>query len=234
MDSFNTLKIGEKIDSPMSAFNNFIIELGNEISNIYDVDVYKTNNCVFYNDNILLFGFIKLIQKGNEIILKLTSEVNNKKFGLVRKTLDNFDKLSSIAFRYLFILNDIQKNYDDSVSAKYVEDFYNKVINLHKCQSCHCLVPFKNKILKCYDKDSKEILSKLYNKFSYILEVYYKENNYFKCNLVKVLSSDLNESNSIENIRPLEKEILNSNVISKENIYKFLTNLMYYGELYNN
>lgn len=235
MESINTLKFGEKINSPMSAFNNFLLQIGEELSTLYGTNVYGSENCIFNDKSIILFGFIKLLKtKTNNLGIKFLDVIDEVNFKLVQITINNKTLLSSVLFRYLFVLNDITKNYDDSVSEKYVSDILSD-LKQNKFDK-FWIIPFKNKVCRSLEKN--ELFSENYEKFTYILGAKpiknarggNKNNQKHILQIIKVLSSDLDESKSLENVRFLEKEVVKEICIKPSEYQKFLINLMYYGE----
>lgn len=240
MESCNTLNIGSemyhKIESPLAAFNNFMIDLGEELKELFDEDLFESNNVLFDDENICLFGFIKILRRNkSEIDLKITGLVNKKRSEKLKIVLDNFNTITGIFYKYLFILNDVRSNYDDSISSKYVEKIYEDIIKLdnEKLSNKIYLVPYQNKIFRNYDGTNKNIdpsLDSLLKRYTYVinfLKLGYKK---YQWNLIKIFSTDLNESYSIENIRPLDKEYLQQGEVSGDDLYQFLIKLMYYGE----
>lgn len=229
METVNTLGIGKRVESPMAAFNNFMIDLGKELQDIYKYDVFGTNNCMFEDESILLFGFVKLMRVNNIMGIKFNDVITDDNYKIVERTLSSKNELSSIFFNYLFILNDIRHNYDDSISSKYVENIIKEIRETDKFEDKIYLVPYKNKIFRNYDKIDPS-LEKLFTRYTYVLNVRNNGPIQYRWKLIRLLSSELNESYSIENIRPLEKEIIREGLIQKENIYQFMVKLMYYGD----
>lgn len=229
METANTLGIGKKVESPLAAFNNFMIDLGKELQDIYNYDVFGTNNCMFEDESILLFGFIRLMRVNNGMGIKFNDVITDDNYKVVKYTLASKSELSSIFFKYLFILNDVRHNYDDSISSKYVENIIEEIQKNDKFEDKVYLIPFKNKIFKNYDKIDP-LLEKLFTRYTYVLNVKHNGPIQYRWKLIRLLSSELNESYSLENIRPLEKEIIREGLVQKENIYQFMVKLMYYGE----
>lgn len=236
MECCKTLGLENKVDSPLSAFNNILVQIGNELNNVYGIDVFATNNCLFLDSSMLLFNCIKILKVDDKICLKFSGYVSEKNIKYIRITLDKFRTLKTIFNKYLFIMNDVRKNYDDSVSVEYINSIIDDIYNDPNVHRKIYLVPLKNKIFENYDKTfDKPVLDKTLEivllRYSYIITFVNNGPVYVKYSLIRVLSSDLSESNSIENLRFLEKEVIKSGMLKKDDdLHTFLVKLLIYGE----
>lgn len=237
METCQTLGLINKIDSPVSAFNNILLQINKEISNIYQTDVFKTQNCIFFDDSMLLFGFIKFQKINNEIGFKFTGFITDNLEKYVRITLDNSDKLRNIFNKYLFLLNDVQNNFDKSVSIRYINTIIDDINSFDEKQlvNQYYLIPLKEKIFKNYDNfkevERDKTLEVILLKYSYLITFAINGPKQVKFTIFRVLSSDLDESKSLNNIRFLEKEIIKNGLIQKgKQLRIFLTKLLIYGE----
>jgi len=223
----------EIIASPLSSFNNFIVKISDEVNEIFYPDsennyMLNNNQIIFEDFSMTIFNFIKIYYENSEILFKFTCGLNDEKMDIVEHYIENKQELIAIFKKYLFIISEVAQNYDDDISQKYVKTIFDKVRKISG-DSEMFLLPYKNKINHLFDAND-ETLRKLYHKFSYGVVF---TNNKTKVNykLLRVLSSDLDESKSIENIRFLEKETIKSGTISMCSLNQFLIKLYYYGEI---
>ena len=215
------------IDSPLSAFNNFILNIGEDLNKIFGTNLYAENNVLFDNDGILLFGYIRLSLKNNEFVFKINTEINKYNKDNIRVLFDNYYSLETILYKYLFTLNLVTNNFDDSISYRYLDLLVDECFKLDKDNNKYYLIPYKNKISKLRNDTT---LQNLLNRYSYLLEVRCNGPKQFEVLLLRVLSSELNQNNSIDNVKFLEKEIIRKSIITKEYFPKFINDLMIYGE----
>jgi len=234
MSAIKTL-LGEKIDSPLSAFNNFMIDISDEFNNIFYPNSKKIsqllikNQILFEDNTITLFNFIKIIYANEKFVYQFCGLIDAHRCDLIKISLENKSKIFQIFQKYLFIYNDIRSNYDETISQKYVENIYNKIIKNKSVETEMFLIPFKNKINHLYDVKDKT-LDKLYSKYSYVITFTHNK-SIIEYNIIRVLSSDLDESKSIENTRFLEKDYIKTDTVHLRNLNQFLLKLFYYGEI---
>lgn len=228
---------GQKIESPLSAFNNLLLKISDDIQMIY-LDNCKEksnklfiNQLLFENTSITIFGCVKIYLKDENILFKFLGEFDTAKLILIQKTIKHEIQLKDIFSTYLFMVSNISKNFDDTISLKFIETIYSKVLKLSKTKqdSELFLVPYKNKIKHLYD-ENEPLLESLYNRFTYLIK-FSTTNKIFNYKLVRVLSSELNESKSIDNLRFEDIEIIKENSLNLELLNSFLIQLYYYGEL---
>lgn len=219
----------EKIESPLASFNNFIVTLCEQLSEIYNCDLTKTSNIIFDNDSINLFGYVKITKDvADELKICFKQPLNTKTFDIIKTTVENFSKINFIFFRYMFILNDISKNYDSTVSLNYIKSIITDLKN-NNFEDKLYFIPFRHKIAN--DIEDNHTLENLYNKFSYGISFSESTNKSLKYSITRLISSDLDESKCIANIRPLEIDKIVTGYVLNENIENFLKQLMIYGNL---
>lgn len=220
----------QKIESPLASFNNFIIVICNQLSEIYGYDLTKNNDIIFDNDSINLFGYIKITKDlVNDIKIFVKKPITHSNKNIINITLSNYKELCSIYYRYAFIFNDISNNFDASVTTAYINSIL-KDIETNNYENKTYFIPFRHKIAE--EIKDNETLKNLYNKFSYGLQIKKLSKNY-RYNIIRLISSDLDEAKCIENIRPLEIDIIVSGYINGDKVSEFFKNLMFYGKIDN-
>ena len=223
-------EIYQQIESPLASFNNFILTISEQLSEIYEYNLAKNNDIIFDNDSINLFGYIKFQKdKNNKIQLYIKKAISSNNLNIIEKTISNYTKLCSIFYRYLFIFNDISNNFDSSITTEYINSIL-KDIETNNFENKLYFIPFRYKIAN--EIKDNETLKNLYNKFSYGLQIKKSLKNY-NYNIIRLISSDLDESKCIANIRPLEIDNIITGYIKKDNIVEFFKNLMFYGKIDN-
>lgn len=216
-----------KIQAPVAAFNNFILEIGNELKQIFDEDLYAENNVMFDNTGIILFGVYRLWCDKNSIQLKINTSINSRNLEQLNKIISNLNVLEEIIYKYLFTLNQVSENMDDSVSYKYCETIVSECLSLEKNKDKTYLIPYKHKIYNLFDKD--ETIQNIFDRYTYVLNVRSNGPKQVEVKMIRLLSSELSQ-NLIDNIKILEKEIIRKCLLTKEYFPKFINKLMFYGE----
>jgi hypothetical protein len=238
MSTQSSIEIKEKVFSPLSAFNNLLIQISAELEEIYLSSINKNLRCknitfinqlLFENQSLTICGRVKLILVGEEIKLKFIGEFDAEKMLIIEKTMQYKDKIISLFRQYLFISATICKNFDDSISQKYVKSIFDQISNNQINPDKLFLIPYKAKIRHLYDKD--EILEKLFSQYSYLIKFSRNSQQTFNYSLLRCLSSELSESKSIENIRFEDIEVIKSETLPIHKLDNFLVELFYYGEL---
>jgi hypothetical protein len=239
----NLTNPAKRIESPLSAFNNLINQITEKLQLIYLLNNEKNpyikkcanssfiNQLLFEEKCITIFGCIKILLQKDDIVFKFCGSYDSAKLELINRTLKNETELKQLFQHYLYIIDSVNNNYDSTISQKYVEMIFNQIINKTIEPNKMFLVPYKNKIKHLYDSEDKT-LDKLYNRYSYVIKFSVKNNMTFSYRLTRVLSSELNESKSMENVRFEDIEVLKENTLSIDKLEEFLTNLFYYGEIY--
>ncbi len=225
-------QIYTEVDSPMALFNNFMVAIGEQLSEIYEYDLFKNNDIIFDNDSILLFGYIKLCKNtSDELQLLIKKPIVLKLIKQVKLTIDNFRKLEDIYCQYMTIFNDISKNYDSSITERYITIIFADLCRNNISKKVY-FIPHRHKIAN--EIQDNDTLANLYNKFAYGLTFHeLKTPGLYKYSIIRMIASDLNESKCIANIRPLEIDTVITGKLTLKESKDFLTDLMYYGKIRN-
>jgi len=228
---------GKLIESPLSAFNNLLLQISKKIEHIYFPHKSKVENIVFINQllfeekSITILNVIKLVYHKNEVGIQFIGFFS-KDTNLIRITLDNQKELLEIFQNYLFIINSITNNFDADVSQKQVQSIFNQVNSRKICPDTMFIVPYKNKISHLYDEKSNDkTLEKIFNRFTYVIKFNTNDKQTFKYKLCRVTSTILNESKSLDNIRFEDIETLKEGSLTFDKLEKFLIDLFYYGDI---
>lgn len=228
-------KTVKRIESPLSAFNNIMIDISKQLELIYldesNKNINFINNLIFENNTITICGCVKVvyIDKDKKFGLKFLGCYDSNNIDIVQKSITNIDKLFGILQYYMFMISTFGGNIDLSVSQAFIDSIYESVL---RKENKNYLIPFKNKIKHLYDKNDGT-LDNLYNRFSYMI-TFINNGNRIKYSLKRVLSSELNESKCLDNIRFEDCEVIVSNTIDSDNLQKFLIDLFYYGIIPDN
>jgi len=229
---------GKTIESPLSAFNNLLLQISDKLEEIYLPNQKKCNSKNIAFINLLLFeeksitisGNIKLVYQNNEIGIKFTGTFNDMSF--IQKTIDNQIELYQIFQNYLYIVDSMSTNLDNTISQKHVQSLFDQIISRKIDPNQYFILPYKNKINHLYDSSKNDkTLEAIFNRYSYVIQFSTENSQTFQYKFCRVLSTNLNESNSIENIRFDEIELLKKDIISLSKLQHFLVELFYYGNL---
>lgn len=228
--------ITKSVESPLSAFNNLLNQIAKKFEVIYIGDNSRgnvrslsfINQMLFDEKSITLFGKIKLIYQNNDFKFKFSGEYNVESLEIIQKTLDNSAELMQLFQQYLFIVSTINKNFDHTVSETYVKTI-SDAIKEHKATNQLFLVPHKAKIQHCYDSSDKT-LDSIFNRYSYLIK-FTTTKTHFRYKLLRVLSSELNESKSLDNIRFEDIDVIKEDMLRLDGLDDFLVKLFYYGEI---
>lgn len=221
------------IESPLSAFNNLLLQNSNRLQKIYcnePNNIIFMNNLIFDNASILIYGCIKLLYVDNKFSVRFIGNFHSDKICLINKTLQNIKELEEIFNNYLYLVNNITNNFDDKISEKYVNDLFNNITDNTFAKNKYHLVPYKNKIKHLYDNNDK-VLDKLYNKYTYLIKFNRKSKLTFSFTLVKALSSEFSECKSLENLRFEEIDIILEETLPIQSLKQFLFNFFFYGDI---
>jgi hypothetical protein len=226
----------KKISSPLSSFNNILLQITKDIEQIYlgnietNPNMDFVNNLLFEEKSITIFGQIKILLKNDKINFKFCGEFRD--FCFIEKTTANKQQLEYFFQQYIFLIDSLTKNFDNSVSYKFIENVYNEIVSNVNPQKIF-LVPIKDKIKRYYDSNDST-LDNLYNRYSYVVKFIKQPNNrLIRYKLLRVLSSELDQVKSIDNIRFEDIDTIKDGNLSTERLPKFLEELFYYGELIN-
>ena len=223
------------IESPLSAFNNVLLQISNKLQHIYignENNISFINQLLFEEKSITICNVVKLVYKNNEIGLKFQGVFVNT--DIIEKTLLYKEELFQIFKNYLFTISVATKNLDDGISQKQVSGIFEQINNerLDFDNNQIFIVPHKIKIRHLYDEQKNDkTLDNIFNRYSYIIKFQVINKNSFRYSLCRVISTILNESKSIENIKFEEIDIIKSDVLGLDKLKDFLIDLFYYGEI---
>lgn len=224
------------IESPLSAFNNLLLQITEKIKNIYISNKTKTNNIEFIND--LLFEENSITIRNQVKFSYCNQNVGIQFIGLfqdlsiIQKTIDNEKTLLEIFQNYLYLIKSASTNFDDNVSQKQIDSIYSQLKTGTIDSEQMFLLPYKRKINHLYDSSKNDkTLENIFHRFAYVIKFNLENKTHFKYKICRVLSTILNESKSMENIRFEDIEILKENIVPLNKSCEFLKELYYYGEI---
>lgn len=230
--------VGKKIESPIVAFNNLLLQISEQIEEIYypnkttklSENVEFLNKLLFEEKSITIFGYIKLVYHNNNFGVKFNGVLDD--FTKVQITIDNYSKLCQIFQNYLYIIQTTSINLDPTISQNHVQSLFEQISNNQINTEQYFILPFKNKIKHLYDFEKNDkTLETIFNRYSYVIKFAVENRQTFRYKFYRVLSSSLNESNSLENIRFEDIELLKKDIVSINKLQHFLVELFYYGNL---
>lgn len=234
--------------SPISCFNNIQYQI---TKNIYCMlypeyadnlnPIMSKTNIVFLDNSIIIFNVFKLeINYSNEVKLKILQPLNKSQLKIVNNIYKNWDDLISNFSQYLVMYNKIANGFDD-VPFILVDHIIKSIKNKDsKKLDNYFLVPYKNKIKALYDaecltnddaKSLRNIYKNIFERYEYLIKFSIKSNTKFNYILCRCLSSELDESKSIENLRFEDIDIIKKNTKSICDCDEFVKQLFYYGEI---
>lgn len=238
ISSPRSLESFKRIESPFSAINNLINQITERLEIIYFDSIKKNsafiNKLIFEDKSLTIAGCIKISVQNEGVSFKFNGNFDNKKLKLIQKTIDHQNEIISLFQQYVYTVSSTSRNIDDSISHSFVECLYSDLTNKYIDNSRIFILPYKTKIQHLYDND--KTLEALFNRYSYVgkfCRVGCNSNNGVSFKLMRVLSSELDEVKSLENLRFEDVEILKEEVIPTERLNKFLVELFYYGEICN-
>jgi len=240
------------IESPLSAFNNILLDISDKLEMIYlgqkiGIDQNKNNtydqrnlpkqinrNISFINQllfetkSITICNCIKLVCEHNKLGVKFIGIFED--MDLIKITINNQKAIFEIFQYYLFLSSSIiNKNTDHEISIMFVNSIYNQILDKTIDKNQLFMIPYKTKIKKLYDPD--KTLDAIYNRFTYVIKFEIVSNSVLKYTILRCVSSELNESKSLDNIRFEDIESIKTGHIQMQNIQDFLVELFYYGEI---
>lgn len=226
-----------KVESPLSVFNNVINDITEKIEKIYIGNTKSMSfrgKLLFEINSITIANKVKLISDGDNVSFKFCGSFEGKDMSLVKTTYENQDKLFGLFHQYLFVAGNISRNFDGSISANYVNSIIGDCLSTPICCSTKkFLIPYKVKIQHLYDSCDGTV-EKLYNRFSYVLCVYREDVSKFSCSIQRVLSSELSENKSLDNLRFEEIATIKKCKIAKKDLTRFMSELFFYGNVLTN
>lgn len=234
--------------SPISCFNNIQYQIYKNIFLIlypeFDGNlssIMSKGQILFLDNSIIILNLFKLeVHKGNDVRLKVLQPLNQSQLKLLHNIYLNWESLVSNFGQYLVMYNKIANGFDDVPFI--LVDFIIRAIkekNQEKLNN-YFLVPYKNKIKALYDvnglsnddnKSIRNICKNILERYEYLIKFNIKSNQKFSYMLCRCLSSELDESKSIENIRFEDIDIIKKDSYLIRNCDEFVKQLFYYGEI---
>lgn len=234
--------------SPISCFNNIQYQIYKNIFLIlypeFDGNlssIMSKGQILFLDNSIIILNLFKLeVHKGNDVRLKVLQPLNQSQLKLLHNIYLNWESLVSNFGQYLVMYNKIANGFDDVPFI--LVDFIIRAIkekNQEKLNN-YFLVPYKNKIKALYDvnglsnddnKSIRNICKNILERYEYLIKFSIKSNQKFSYMLCRCLSSELDESKSIENIRFEDIDIIKKDSYLIRDCDEFVKQLFYYGEI---
>jgi hypothetical protein len=231
-----------EIDSPLSAFNNFQLQISDKLNDVvygpYS-KIAKSNQLnlksqlIFNSDSIVIMGFVKLCLDRNDMKMQMLKALDKEELEVVTALQRNFIVVETCFFQYIQMYNRIAIGYNDVPNA-----LIRNIINMIEqprhhdklIDSCF-LLPFKSKVGGKLENDAQIFMNKMYSRFEYIIKFKPLTKATCQYSIYRVQSSDLNESRSVENTRYLEKDVLHTDTLKVDDAERFVVNLFCYGSL---
>lgn len=227
-------KVGVEIESPLSLFNNYILKITSEFEHLFEIkkdkNVLFRNNLIFEKSAITFYGKFKILFEKNIVSFKFMGNLNTFDMTVISIIIEKEAKFRELFNQYLFMYNIISNNLDSNISHKYIETIHNKIISGAMTNQDYFVIPIKEKILKLYDFEDKT-LDIIYNRFSYIVKFDNITKTHFRYKIVRVTSSLLDDSKSLNNLRFEDIEIVTNDLLEIDKLQDFLLKLFYYGEI---
>ena len=175
----------------------------------------------------MILGFFKLYLHDNNMLVKVIKPgLNWEELSILSAIYNNYDLITQQFFRYIMMFNRITKNFDD-VPMELINQIV-KTIKAKKTTTCSYLLPFKNKLTK----NDVETNWDLYKNYEFLITFKLdKSRNRFGYSIIKVLSDEVKTSNTLEQIRYVEKDVIKSDTINFLDTEEFIKNLFCYGEI---
>jgi hypothetical protein len=234
-------KAFREIESPLSAFNNFQLQISDKLNDVVygPYSRIKSPNqlniksdLIFNSDSIIVMGFLKLFLDRNEMRVQAVRSMGHEEMKIMEAVNKNFPVVETCFFQYIQMYNRIALSYNDVPNA-----LMRNIVNMIERPKYHdlleqsyFLIPYKSKVGGKVEGE-QVFLQKLYGRFEYIIKFKQANSVSFTYSIYKVLSSDLNENRSLENVRFLENDLVHQSTMRMEDAEKFVMNLFCYGNL---
>ena len=228
-------KLYKEIESPLSAFNNIQLDIANTLNEIIYGEKTKVNqltlksHIIFESDSIAIMGFMRFIQHKDELFIKILKPINKYELDILTLINKNLPEVNKCFFRYIQMYNKIASGYDD-VPQQLINIITKSIIN-NNFDDTQYLIPYKNKIGKNLFKKENSFMESIFHRYEYIIKFSNDSKLYFNYKIFKVLSSELNENKSLENVRYWENDMLKTGTVTKIDAEKFIINLFCYGTI---
>ena len=237
----------ENIDdlSPISCFNNIQLQITKNLYNILypelNGEVSKMmfkNQIVFLDNSIIFLNCFKLeIFHDNDVRIKCLKSLNKAQLKLIVNIYNSWDEVVTNFCQYVIMYNKIAYGFDDVPFT--LVDYIIKAIKKKDTKKLdkYFILPYKNKIKILYDtfdddqNENKNVIKNIFERYEYLVKFGIKSNFKFTYFIGKFLSSELDESKSLENLRYKDIDIIKKDSLSIRNCDEFVKQLFYYGEI---
>ena len=234
----------KEIESPISVFNNIQIQVSNIFSEVFYPGMNKNvnqllakNELLFIDKSILIMNKFRL-QTGPDNFMEIKILCNPKAKELEYLSLihENYEKVTAAYNQYVIMYNRVCENYNDvpheliSSIIKGIHSNDDSVLNKYY------LLQVKEKFNRYmlanndYTDDDKNLLQNLYGRYDFCIK-FSIVNGGIKYKIYKLLSSLLNENNSLENLRFEDIEVIKSEIVQLKRINEFVYKLFNYSEI---
>lgn len=249
-----------KIESPLVLFNNIQLNITNQLDEIFYPEFHTgcksgqsfknhivarlvlKNQLLFENKSITLFNCFKLCTSSSKMYVKVLKPLDIDLMRVAGLMNENFGKIEFLFFQYVSMLEKISKNYDDSISTKFVETLIiNLANNKSEAYGQYFQIPHKMKIRKLYDspgmdESMKRLINNIFGKYDYAIKFHkeYPTSSTIKFSIVRLLCSSLPENLNLDCLKFDEIDVISSGTFPSENVQSFVSELMYYGNIVKN
>lgn len=219
----NNNYIGQKIESPLYSFNNVIYKIINSFEK--ELKIKNLGECLFFNEKTInLFGWIEIKDIKGVISVNIMKELNYKDLNIVNLIYQKYDFICSQFALYIMMYNKIAKNCDE-VPQVMVDNII-KDVKTNSFIDKSYLLPFKDKLSEL-DKELN-----IYEKYELFLSFHKRPDSQdIIARIKKCMSTTLNESKSINNLKYYDLDTIHEVVVDRYNVEEFITKLYYYGEV---
>lgn len=242
--SYNKLVNAKEIESPLSVFNNIQLQIAQTLSEVFYpgmnkkvIQLLAKNQLFFMNKCILIMNKFRLQQSSDGFMeIKILCSPKKNDLELLTSIHNNYEHVTAAFNQYIIMYNRIVENYQE-VPYELIQTILKGIHNhddvvLDK----YYLLPVKEKINrimfegKNYSEDEKKLLSSMYGRYDFCVKFSLCK-GYLNYKIVKLLSSILNENNSLENIRFEDVEIIKTDNIPLMRANEFVYQLFNYSEI---
>ena len=249
-----------RIESPLVLFNNIQMNITEQFDEIFypefhtgcksgqsfkNTNVAKLvikNQILFENKSITLFNCFKLVCASSKMYVKVLKPLDAELLKLLGLLSSNEGKIDFLFFQYVSMLEKISKNYDDTISTKFVETLIiNLANNRPEAFDKYFQIPHKMKIRRLYDSPEmeetmKRLMDNIFGRYDYAIKFHkeYPTSSTIKFSIVKLLCARLPENLNLESLKFDEIDVISSGTFPSENVQSFVSELMYYGNIVKN
>lgn len=213
----------QQIETPLYSFNNIILKIVRDFEKEFNIS--NLSECIiFNNDSMSLFGWVNIFNHNGIIKLQINKDLDSRDFTIVNLIYSKYEFVVRQFSIYLMMYNRIAKECDE-VPFQLVENVINDVTS-KKFHDKKYLLPFKDKLSEL-DKELN-----IYNKYELFLS-FHKTTypNILNVRVKKYMSSDLDESVSINNLKYLDVDTIFEKHVNMVDMTTFIKNLYFYGKI---